>query len=208
MGGKLPKSGDREGIEASGVYLGVLQEDMIETVRKVKKPYADVFVKSLFFETADYPLTYVPMFNMVLPLKSGQKVWVYFNQENHRYPVLWKLADGLDKPFIDKNFPLPTGFPTADDTADVHKFSEKMWFITTKSYGVLHWGDQCILLNDDKILIGNNIGSMGEMVDDILTELIKLKTTGSPTNHMISPDSVTRLTKIKAKWNQVFTNKR
>jgi len=149
-------SGEASGVEATGVYRGVLVEDMIDTVRRVKKPFIDVCIESLFFKDAAYPLTYVPMFNMVLPLKKDQEVWVYFNQENHRYPVLWKLADDVGKDFTDK-LSLPdsgslVSFPNAEDTTSVTKFSDSCWFISTKSYGVLHWGDQCVLMNDDSII--------------------------------------------------------
>jgi len=155
MGGILCK-GDPTGVEATGVYSGVLTEDMIDTVKRVKKPFVDVFIEGLFFKDTDYPLTYVPMFNMVLPLKKDQKVFVYFNQDNHRYPVLWKMADEVSKEFTDK-FSLPSSgglvsFPSAEDTTEVTKFSDSCWFIGTKSYGVFHWGDQCVLLNDDSII--------------------------------------------------------
>ena len=158
MAGVLYSSGDKEGVEASGVFLGVLKEDMIDTVKRVKKPFIDVFIEKVFFEDADYPLTYVPMFNMVLPLKKGHKVWVYFNQENHRYPVLWKLADNLDESFTGRKADIPSSgslvtFPNADDTTEVLKISDDIWFIATVSYGVLHWGDQCLLLNGDCLLM-------------------------------------------------------
>jgi len=167
MAGVLLDSG---GVEASGVFLGVLQEDMVDTVRRVKKPFIDVYIKAMFFEDANYPLTYVPMFNMVLPLKKGQKVWVQFNQQNHRYPVLWKLAAELDEHYTEERFGLPSdgqlvSFPTTEDTLDVHKFSDDMWFIGTKSYGVIHWGEQCILLNGDSVIA--NAGTLAALADTI-----------------------------------------
>jgi len=156
MAGILYDGRKAPGVESSGVYKGILVEDMIDTVRNVKKPFIDVFIEDLFFKDADYPLTYVPMFNMVLPLKKDQEVWVYFNQENHRYPVLWKLADDVTKEYTE-NLELPTkgslvSFPNAEDTTEVTKFSDSCWFIGTKSYGVFHWGEQCVLLNDDSII--------------------------------------------------------
>jgi len=156
--------GDFPGVEATGVFKGVLVEDMIDTVRSVKKPFINVYIGDLFFRDADYPLTYVPMFNMVLPLKKDQEVWVYFSQENHRYPVLWKLADDVSKEYTDKHSLPANGvlvsFPNAEDTTEVMKFSDNFWFIGTKSYGVFHWGDQCVLLNNDSIIMNakNKIG--------------------------------------------------
>ena len=158
MAGILYSSGKNEGVEATGVYRGILMEDMIDTVRRVKKPFIDVYVEDLFFDNADYPLTYVPMFNMVLPLKKDQEVWVQFNQQNHRYPVLWKLADNLDDNYTDEQVDLPSPgtlveIPGAEATTEVLKISDDIWFIATASYGVLKWGEQCVLLNGNCLLM-------------------------------------------------------
>jgi len=187
MGGVLCK-GDPSGVEATGVYQGVLVEDMIDTVKRVKKPFIDVFIEGMFFKDADYPLTYVPMFNMVLPLKKDQKVFVYFNQDNQRYPVLWKLADEVSKEYIDK-YGFPKGglvsFPDAEDTTEVTKFSDFCWFIGTKSYGVFNWGEQCVLLNKDSI-ITNARGSLqyksgGDFVVESFNDIILKSTAGKVT---------------------------
>jgi hypothetical protein len=147
--------GEREAVEASGVYRGVVKEDMIDTVRRVKRPFIDVFIEELFFEDADYPLTYVPMVNMVLPLKEGQEVWVYFNQQNHRYPVFWKLAgkfeDSTDFVKPEAFEPSLTGelvnWPGPEVTKEVFKISDDMWVIATDSYCVMHYGSSCVLMN-------------------------------------------------------------
>ena len=176
MAGVLYKSGEYMGVEATGVYEGVLKEDMIDTVRRVKKPFIDVFIDKVFFEDADYPLTYVPVFNMVLPLKEGQKVWVYFFQENHRYPVLWKLADDFgDESDYAVNYTVPSGFGSTEDTTEVMKLSDDMWFIGTEHYGVLHWGEQCVILDGNDIYLhargnitieaGGKIKIIGQTVD-------------------------------------------
>ena len=174
MAGILWGEDKRVGVEASGVFHGVLQEDMIETVKRVKKPFIDVYMKDLFFEDANYPLTYVPMFNMVLPLKKGQEVWVQFNQENHRYPVLWKLFEDLGEGYTGGKFELPgdgdlVTFPDVKDTTEVVKISDDMWFICTASYGVLHWGSQCILLNEDSIV--TNSSSFKLLTDNLIAEM-------------------------------------
>jgi len=166
------------GVEFSGVYRGVLKEDMVTTVQRVKKPFIDVYVDTLFYEDADYPLTYVPMFNMILPLKKDQEVWVYFNQENHRYPVLWKLATDMDEDYTDAKFTLPPDgslglvtFPETEDTTEVLKFSDNMWFIGTADYGVLHWGDQCVLLDKDSIRV--NADTLSALANAVKVEIVK-----------------------------------
>jgi hypothetical protein len=173
--------GEREAVEASGVYRGVLKHDMIDTVREVKRPFIDVFIEELFFEDQDYPLTYVPMVNMVLPLKENQEVWVYFNRQNHRYPVLWKLADkfGDDSDFVksDAFEPSLSGeavtWPAAGVTKEVFKISDDMWVIATDSYCVMHYGSSCILMNSGGVF--TNSAGMNIVANnfnlDVLTEL-------------------------------------
>jgi hypothetical protein len=171
---------EREGVESTGLYRGVLQEDMIDTVHRVQRPFIDVFMEDLFFEDADYPLTYVPMVNMVLPLRKGQEVWVYFNQQNHRYPVLWKLADkmGNGTDFIEEKFePALSGvvvaMPEVESTKTVYKVSDSMWVITTDSYCVMHYGDSCVLMNSGGVFANAEAANM--VVDkfnvDVLSKL-------------------------------------
>jgi hypothetical protein len=145
---------EREGVEATGLYRGVIMEDMIDTVHRVQRPFIDVYIEDLFFDDADYPLTYVSMANMVLPLLKDQEVWVYFNQQNHRYPVLWKLVDKLgdDSDFIKESFEFAlsgsvVAMPDVEPTKTVFKVSDSMWVITTDSYSVMHYGDSCVLMN-------------------------------------------------------------
>jgi hypothetical protein len=145
---------EREGVEATGLYRGVLKESMIDTVHRVQRPFADVFIEELCFEDVDYPLTYVPMVNMVLPLLEGQEVWVYFNQKNHRYPVLWKLVDKFsdEVDFIKEQFEFALSgsvveMPEVKPTKTVFKVSDSMWVISTDDYSVMHYGDSCVLMN-------------------------------------------------------------
>jgi hypothetical protein len=174
---------EREAVEATGVYRGVIKKDMIDTVREVKRSFIDVFIEDLFFEDVDYPLTFVPMVNMVLPLKEGQEVWVYFNQQNHRYPVLWKLADKFDGAVdsIDENFefllsPADGVFsmPEAEETREVYKVSDSMWVICTESYCVMHYGDSCVLMNAGGVY--TNASAANAVVNDfnlnVLTKLV------------------------------------
>lgn len=168
---------EREGVEATGLYRGVLQEDMIDTVHRVQRPFIDVFMGDLFFEDVDYPLTYVPMVNMVLPLKKGQEVWVYFNQQNHRYPILWKLVDKLDgeTDFIKEKFEFAlsgavVAMPGAELTKTVYKVSDAMWVITTDSYCVMHYGDSCVLMNSGGVF--TNAEAMNVVVNDFKMDVL------------------------------------
>jgi hypothetical protein len=52
--------------------------------------------------------------------------------------------------------------------------------------------------------IGNTIATLGAMVDELLQDLISMKTVGSPGQHMASPADITKFTQLKTKWGQVF----
>ena len=76
------------GTEATGVYVGTLVEDMIETVKREKKLYCKVHIPDFFAKDSDYPLTYVPFWAMSLPLKKDDKVLVSdMNLEELYYAV-------------------------------------------------------------------------------------------------------------------------
>jgi hypothetical protein len=155
---------------------------MIDTVREVKRSFIDVFIEDLFFEDGDYPLTFVPMVNMVLPLKEGQEVWVYFNQQNHRYPVLWKLADKFDGEAgsIDAEYEFALSpdesvfeMPAVGETREVYKISDSMWVISTEEYSVMHYGDSCVLMNAGGVF--TNASAVNVVADkfnlDVITKL-------------------------------------
>ena len=90
------------GVEATGVYIGTLVEDMIDTVKREKKLYCNVLIEDFFQKGTGYPLTYVPFWAMSLPLKKDDKVLVEFHQGNLMFPVLYKNPDEIDTQFFEK----------------------------------------------------------------------------------------------------------
>jgi hypothetical protein len=52
--------------------------------------------------------------------------------------------------------------------------------------------------------VGNTIATLGAMVDELLQDLISMKTTGSPGQHTVSSDDIAKFTQLKTKWGQVF----
>jgi hypothetical protein len=168
---------EREGVESTGVYRGVVKENMIDTVHRVKRPFIDVFIEELFFEDADYPLTYVPMVNMVLPLLEGQEVWVAFNQQNHRYPVLWKLVDKFsdETDFIKEQFNFVfkgevVSMPSVEPTKTVFKVSDSMWVIATDSYCVMRYGDSCVLMSAGGVF--TNADALNVVVNNLKMDIL------------------------------------
>jgi hypothetical protein len=136
-------------MEATGVYVGVLQEDMVETVKSVKMPYCDILISDLYTANTDYPLTYVPMWNMILPLKKGDKVYVKFSQDNAMYPVLYKPYSAFESG-VYSDYTLPSNgdlviFPASVETASVVKITDDYYLISTDSYTVLH-SSGCVYL--------------------------------------------------------------
>jgi hypothetical protein len=195
---------------------------MVVTVQRVKRPFVDVFVEQLFEKDSKYPLTYVPVFGMVLPLKKGQKVWVKFEQDNPRYPVLWKLAGGFDEEsdFVKEQFELPASgdvikFPGVDDTAEVYKYSDDFWLIVTKSYVVFHREDQVEIFDADGVLVGcqdfrvlttgsvtleTPAGTLGQAFKSLVDILSNLTTTGGPAAQSISPASRAELSLFEQRF--------
>ncbi len=148
------------GTEATGVYIGKLVEDMIETVKDCGKLYCNVYIPEFFAEDSDYPLTYVPLWAMSLPLKKDDKVLVEFHQGNLMYPVLYKNATELDDfdQFYEKfdtnksvNGGNIQGYE-AEDTVGAERIGLDSYLIKTDDYTVIHQNNGFILIDkDDKI---------------------------------------------------------
>lgn len=156
------------GTEATGVYVGTLVEDMIETVKREKKLYCNVHIEKFFQKNTDYPLTYVPFWAMSLPLKEGDKVLVEFHQGNLMYPVLYKNPDELDSQFFNKfdTAKSVTGGNIqayqAKDTVGAFRLGEDSYIIKTDDYTVIHQNNGFILIDkDDKHYIyGSEINAI------------------------------------------------
>jgi len=161
-----------EGVECTGVYVGVLQEDMIDTLRRVRRPFIDVLVPKIHGDGAlDYPLTYVNPYGMCLPLRKGDRVWVRFEQDNTLYPVLHKLyapLDGVDDGedagdegeealngnhfMSDFVFPeLKEGvqfeWPEQAPLKQVLKIGPDHWLVSSDYYSVWRKGETCFILD-------------------------------------------------------------
>ena len=146
------------GTEATGIYVGTLVEDMIETVAREKKLYCNVHIESLFQKDTDYPLTYVPFWAMSLPLREGDKVLVEFHQGNLMYPVLYKNPDEIDEQFFeqfDTNKSVEGGNIQGyepSDTVGAFKLGVDSYVIKTDDYTVIHQNNGFILIDkEDKI---------------------------------------------------------
>ena len=153
------------GTEATGIYVGTLVEDMIDTVAREKKLYCNVHIERFFQKDTNYPLTYVPFWAMSLPLKKGNKVMVEFHQGNLMYPVLYKNPDEIDSGFFNKfdtnksvNGGNIQGY-TPKDTVGCERIGENSYLIKTDDYTVIHQDNGFILIDkSDKVYIyGNGI---------------------------------------------------
>jgi len=169
MAGILWGEGELEGVECTGIYAGVLQEDMIDTLRRVRRPFIDVLVPKIYGEgLSDYPLTYVNPYGMCLPLRRGDRVWVRFEQGNTMYPVLHKMHDPLEtepgeegggggaangnhfmKDFV---FPGLKGevqfdWPKQAPLKQVLKIGPDHWLASSDYYSVWRKGETCFILD-------------------------------------------------------------
>lgn len=153
------------GMEATGVYIGKLVEDMIDTVKREKKLYCNVYIPEFFAKDSNYPLTYVPFWAMSLPLKKDDKVFVEFHQNNLMYPVLYKNPDEIDKQFFEKfdtNKSVSGGNIQGyqpKDTVGAERIGENSYIIKTDDYTVIHQNNGFILIDTDSnvYVYGNGI---------------------------------------------------
>ena len=146
------------GTEATGVYIGQLVEDMIDTVKREKKLYCNVYIPEFFSKNSNYPLTYVPFWAMSLPLRKDDKVLVEFHQNNLMYPVLYKNPDEIDNQFFEKfdtNKSVSGGNIQGyqpKDTVGAERIGVDSYMIKTDDYTVIHQNNGFILIDkDDKI---------------------------------------------------------
>lgn len=149
--------------EATGVYVGTLQEDMIDTVKRTKKMYCDVLIPEFFTKFTSYPLTYVPLWAAILPLKKGDRVLVKFNQDNLKYPILYKNDSEVDSEMYSK-FNVPSGTVTSSDTVSVIEIGKDSYILKTDNYTVIrNKNDSCVILTDDgkTYVCGNGVEILG-----------------------------------------------
>lgn len=155
------------GVEATGVYIGKLVEDMIDTVKREKKLYCNVYIPEFFAKDSNYPLTYVPFWAMSLPLRKDDKVLVEFHQNNLMYPVLYKNPDEL-KDFdqfyeqfdTEKNVNggnIQGYKPKA--TVGAQRIGENSYMIKTDDYTVIHQNNGFVLIDtkDNVYVYGSSI---------------------------------------------------
>jgi hypothetical protein len=159
--------------EKTGIYSGVLQEDMIVTVSRTKRSYMNVFYEGLVAsENIDYPLTYLPAYGMVYPLREGDIVWSYFNQKNMRYPVFWRVdAEYTTQMYENWSPPSPGSIvtpPNEQDTIGVIQLSEDAFILSTEEYTVLRYGDNAYMFGaEGNLVMGTKFA--------VLTDVIQLE---------------------------------
>lgn len=153
------------GTEATGVYIGQLVEDMIDTVKREKKLYCNVYIPEFFAKDSNYPLTYVPFWAMSLPLRKDDKVLVEFHQNNLMYPVLYKNPDEIDDKFFeqfDTNKSVSGGNIQGyqpKDTVGAERIGENSYIIKTDDYTVIHQNDGFFLIDteDNVYVYGSSV---------------------------------------------------
>ncbi len=152
--------------ETTGIFVGTLLEDMIDTVTKTGRLYCDVDIPRFFNSTFNHPLTYVPLWAMTLPLKKGDKVFVKFHQDDFTLPLLWKIDGTVDEGMYKEYEP-----KQAVENGNIKKiepvktfYSQKLgddsFIIKTENYTVIRQNDAYVLLDKD-----NNIFASGNTVN-------------------------------------------
>lgn len=152
--------------ETTGIFVGTLLEDMIDTVTKTGRLYCDVDIPRFYNSNFNHPLTYVPLWAMTLPLKKGDKVFVKFHQDDFTLPVLWKIDGAVDEGMYEEYEP-----QQAVENGNIKKiepaktfYSQKLgddsFIIKTENYTIIRQNDAYVLLDKD-----NNIFASGNTVN-------------------------------------------
>ena len=167
------------GVEATGVYKGVLVEDMIETVAREHKLYCNVYIEDFFQKESDYPLTFVPLWAMSLPLRKDDVVLIEFHQGNLMYPVLYKNNSELDEAFYE-NFEIPDFIndgniekPETKDTIGVTRLGVDSYIIKTDDYTIIHQNNGFIMIDTE-----DNIYTYGTNVNLVSNGNLKIDCSG------------------------------
>jgi len=189
------------GHESTGVFPGVLVEDMIETVKRTGKLYCDVHIKKFYEKNYRHPLTYVPLWAMSLPLKAGDTVYVKFYQDDLTLPVLWKSGNNLPEDFY-KQFDFGDFLsgddhvkkPQAEETLSAQMIGPDSYIIKTESYTVIHQNDGFILIdkNGKTYLYGSELNLVANSSEQ----------GSSPTINLNAKSAV----KIYANTNKILLN--
>lgn len=162
--------------EATGVYKGTLLEDMVDTVSRTGRLYCDVMIHSYFREGFPHPLTLVPLWAFMLPLRKGDKVLVRFKDHDYSRPYLWREQDELPgEMHEDFSFPQgPSGGNTAQPdsghTVGAVRLGDGAYVIKTDSYVLVRQGDAFSLMDTDgNIYVQGNdvqVAANGDLVAD------------------------------------------
>ena len=163
-------------IEATGVYEGVLYEDMIDTVQKYHKLYCDVTITGFFNPDYKHPLTFVPLWAMSLPLKKGDKVLVKFADNDWSRPYLWRQKPEIDHWHWDQwNFPEKfehfTTQPSSEKNFSVQKIGEEAFIVKTDSYTLIRQNNAFILLNTSGEIYAQGSKLQAEITGDALVDV-------------------------------------
>ena len=150
------------GTEATGIYVGKLVEDMIDTVTREKRLYCNVWIPEFFSKESNYPLTYVPLWAMSLPLKKDDIVLVEFHQDNLMYPVHYKNDSEKE---IDAGFYTQFEVNNSVSGGNIEPYQSQKtigatrlgvdsYLIKTEDYTVIHQNNGFILIDKtDKVYV-------------------------------------------------------
>lgn len=161
--------------EVSGVFEAELLEDMADTVRRTRRPYIDCKIPAVLDED-QHPLTYVPAIYMTYPLKKGDKVLVRFNQDNFRYPVLWKITTEFENQMVEEKVQFPSAgqvifFPSSEKVVAVKRINKDYYVYVTDKYTLVRTGDQFTLISPDGET--TNVTNFKVLADSIILETKK-----------------------------------
>lgn len=114
-------------LESSGIYRGIVMEDLAVTMKRTGKRFAKIFCPELWADKdGAYPYTYIEGFNELPNLIEGMEVYVSFEQGCQLYPIIKKnMNDMPNESYETLSYPnnSSVNFPSTND--------ERMYYANT-----------------------------------------------------------------------------
>lgn len=146
----------------TSVFDAELEEDFIDTVRDTKRPYIKARIndeaRPLYQTLDDYPYTIVPIEYINYPMKKGDKVKVFFLNQDAKTPILWRLQKDFPDNPIQNQYSFPTGstlitYPTSEKTYGTEIYSNDSYIVKADSYTVFHNKDSAFVISQDQQIL-------------------------------------------------------
>lgn len=141
------------------------------------------------------------------PIKVGDKVILVFS---HRSLDNWltkgeRTTPGSRRKFdISDAFAIPAVQAFNSDHIHIDNNEDTELIFDGKKIKLIKDGSLQIDTTTNKVVINNAVEDLAKLIDDLLAEIIAIKTIGSPTNHVLDPTTIANFTAIKTRFTSLL----